>query len=618
MDAIERHLDGCLSCRAALSDARENGGPALVEPDTSIRGRSELQVLSEPRRVHEPRFTLTPPFALGRYHVEARIGNGGMGTVFRAVHTRLRKPVAIKILAPFQITHPRAVARFEREIEAVGRLDHPHIVRATDAGEADGLHFLVMDLIDGFDLSRLVRLCGPLPPAEACELARAAALGLQCAHEAGLVHRDIKPSNLILSAQGVLKILDLGLALLSLPEQADELTASGQVMGTANYMAPEQWQSSHDVDIRADLYSLGCTLYFLLGGRPPFDGFDQKRTAHQSARVPPLASFRSDLPGELSAILERLLAKDPDDRYATPAEVAWALEPLCRRADLPALVRRAVATERGGISAAGPASPGYTPVPREPSTVDVHGRRKKARFVRRTAVAVVAVAALLSLGLFWLQGRSDPEPQRPVFKAGERYELLNWPPTQFWWYSPTRESRYSWDRQTKRLHVYTHSLALLSLGTNRHPRFSLHLGLRQPAWTGDIGVFFGGTRDPQTGHLSCQYIELYRRNSRPVEYRLERRHVRIEPLPLGEPAFTDGGLGGCKLAEEPAPREYTLQIQVAPGRLADVRWDGAPCPGLIDQNLQVAAPPQDFQGEFGLLCRRGSVQLNFASYSPWD
>jgi serine/threonine protein kinase len=209
-----------------------------------------------------------------------------MGTVYRAVHTRLKKPFAIKVLHIDRTADPHAVARFQRELEAIGRLDHDNIGRATDAGEVGGLHFLVMELVDGIDLSRLIRHRGPLPIADACELARQAALGLQCAHERGLVHRDVKPSNLLLSAQGELKVLDLGLALLSHGRRASgELTATGQVMGTADYMAPEQWEASHSVDIRAEVYSLGCTLHTLLTGRPPFGGAEydsvmKKMAAH--------------------------------------------------------------------------------------------------------------------------------------------------------------------------------------------------------------------------------------------------------------------------------------------------------------------------------------------------
>jgi serine/threonine protein kinase len=194
------------------------------------------------------------------YKLLAELGKGGMGTVYRALHTKLDREVALKILPAERTKDPEAVDRFQREMKAVGKLEHPHIVRATDAGEQDGTHFLVMEYVEGLDLSELVQVIGPLPVADACEVIRQAAVGLQAAHEHGMVHRDIKPSNLMLAANGRVKILDLGLALLD-PQRGDvddegggrDLTSDGQIMGTFDYMAPEQAGDSHGVDIRADI-----------------------------------------------------------------------------------------------------------------------------------------------------------------------------------------------------------------------------------------------------------------------------------------------------------------------------------------------------------------------------
>ena len=228
----------------------------------------------------------------------------------------------------------QAVARFRREMKAVGKLDHPHIVRATDAGHVDGRYYLVMELIDGLDLTRLVERHGPLPVPEACELIRQAALGLEHAHQHGLVHRDVKPSNLLLDREGRVKVLDLGLALLNVESQlSQDLTHSGQVMGTLDYMAPEQANDTRLVDIRADIYSLGCTLYELLTGQPPFSDPQycspiNKMMAHAKATPPSVQSRRSEVSDELAQLLERMMAKDSDERFATPAELAVALEPF--------------------------------------------------------------------------------------------------------------------------------------------------------------------------------------------------------------------------------------------------------------------------------------------------
>jgi hypothetical protein len=259
--------------------------------------------------------------------------------------------VALKILPAERARDPEARARFLREMKAVGGLEHPHIVAALDAGEAEGRLYLAMEFVDGLSLAEVLERHGPLPVADACEAARQAALGLQHAHEHGLVHRDVKPANLRLTPAGQVKVLDLGLAhfLCDDPAARQGLTAAGHTLGTADYMAPEQWADPRTADIRADLYSLGCTLYGLLAGRPPFGGAEydtwrKKMQAHEQAPVPPIRGLRPEVPDGLAALLERLLAKKPADRPATPAEVAEALAAYSAGSDLGRLVRDAEQT----------------------------------------------------------------------------------------------------------------------------------------------------------------------------------------------------------------------------------------------------------------------------------
>lgn len=280
---------------------------------------------------------------LGEYALLAKLGEGGMGTVYKALHTELDRLVAIKVMRPGPVGEDWAAARFRREIKAVAALEHANIVRAHDARKIADTHFLVMEYVEGIDLHGLVDRFGPLGVADACELVRQAALGLQCAHEHGLVHRDIKPSNLMLSRQGQVKILDLGLARGRAGASLSiAMTAAGQVMGTPDFMAPEQSSDSHTVDIRADIYSLGCTFYKLLTGVAPFSGPEYqtllaKLAAHCERMPPPVSQFRRDVPDELVSVLDRMLAKSPADRFATPADVAEALLGwtrgcnLCRR-----------------------------------------------------------------------------------------------------------------------------------------------------------------------------------------------------------------------------------------------------------------------------------------------
>lgn len=294
---------------------------------------------------------------LGDYELLARLGQGGMGKVYKARHTRLKRIVALKVLPKERLDNPEAIARFEREMEAVGRLEHANIARAHDAREIGGVRFLVMEYIDGLDLSEIVRRVGPLSIADACEVCCQTALALECSHENGLVHRDVKPSNLMLSRSGQVKLLDLGLAQIQghPPEVKGEgrstnpeLTGIGQVMGTPDYVAPEQVRESHTVDIRADIYSLGCTLYTLLAGQPPYgDGeYDtpmKKVEGHLHRKVPSIQRRRPDVPSGLVGLLSRMMAKEPDRRPATPGEVRDALAPLRMGSKLIGLLREAQA-----------------------------------------------------------------------------------------------------------------------------------------------------------------------------------------------------------------------------------------------------------------------------------
>ena len=215
---------------------------------------------------------------LGPYQLLDKLGEGGMGAVYKARHVKLGRLVALKVLPPHVLSRPDALARFEREMMAVGSLQHPNVVQAHDAGEIGGVHYLSMEYVEGQDLHELVKAKGPMSIANACKVIRQAALGLAAAHKLGLVHRDIKPSNLFVTkATGQIKILDMGLALLSEEQAPAALTSTGQCFGTPDYMAPEQWEDAHTCDARADLYAHGCTLFLLLVGRTPYGG-DEYRT----------------------------------------------------------------------------------------------------------------------------------------------------------------------------------------------------------------------------------------------------------------------------------------------------------------------------------------------------
>ncbi len=279
---------------------------------------------------------------LGQYVLVDKLGEGGMGQVFKARHPVMNRVVALKVIRGECLAHPDAVNRFRREIQAAARLLHPNIVVAFDAAQAGDTHFLVMEYVEGTSLAGLLGKQGRLPVGRACDYVRQAALGLQHAHERGLVHRDVKPANLLLTADGrQVKVADLGLARLTQRPQdaaATPLTQANATMGTLDYMAPEQAVDAATADIRADVYSLGCTLSHLLTGQVPFPGGSamQKLIWHQQARPAPVRELRPDAPPALSDAVARMMAKRPEDRPQTPAAVAQSLEPFCTEGPPPA------------------------------------------------------------------------------------------------------------------------------------------------------------------------------------------------------------------------------------------------------------------------------------------
>ncbi len=268
-------------------------------------------------------------FFLGKYRLLSLLGSGGMSAVYLAEHVLMRRRVAIKVLPKQRVDDSSYLERFHREAQAVAALDHRNIVRAYDVDQEKDIHFLVMEYVPGQSLHELVVNNGPLDYVLAAEYMRQAAEGLHHAHRMGMVHRDIKPGNLLLDEKGTVKLLDLGLARFFDEKDEHSLTVKHdeKVLGTADYLSPEQALNSHTVDLRSDIYSMGCTLYFLLTGHPPFpDGtLAQRLLSHQSKLPKPLLEVRPDAPPGLIIVLERLMAKKPEDRYQTAKDAATGL-----------------------------------------------------------------------------------------------------------------------------------------------------------------------------------------------------------------------------------------------------------------------------------------------------
>jgi tRNA A-37 threonylcarbamoyl transferase component Bud32 len=305
-------------------------------------------------------------FTIGKYKVLEKLGSGGMGQVFLCEHKLMRRRVAVKVLPTAKADDPSSLERFYREARAVAAVDHPNIVRAYDIDQDENLHFLVMEYVDGTNLQDLVKKFGPLDITRACHYIYGAAIGLQHAHEIGLVHRDIKPGNILVDRAGVVKILDMGLARF-FNDEDDILTKKydENVLGTADYLAPEQALESHTVDIRADIYSLGATFYYLLTASPlfPEGSVAQKLIWHQNRSPRPIKSLRPEVPDDVVAVIDRMMMKDPAKRYQTPAEVMaalahWVVTPIPPPADkeMPILSPAAGGTGRAPAAAPGAGS----------------------------------------------------------------------------------------------------------------------------------------------------------------------------------------------------------------------------------------------------------------------
>jgi serine/threonine protein kinase len=310
-----------------------NSLPQTIDPFAALLVRESLLTFFQAKQLKLGRYKR---FTIGsKYRLLELIGAGGMGAVYLCEHTLMKRLVALKILPTEKLEDPSNLERFHREARAVAALDHPNIVRAYDIDLHEKLHFLVMEYVDGNSLQDIIARHGPMDPIRAAHYIAQSAVGLQHAHELGMVHRDVKPGNLLLDRTGVIKVLDMGLARFFNKSQ-DNVTEKYDdkcVLGTADYLAPEQAVSS-TVDIRADIYSLGGTLYYMLTGQTPFpDGtIAAKLVAHQTREPRPITAYRSDVPDGILDVLAVMMAKEPSERYQEPIEVA---EALAEWADLP-------------------------------------------------------------------------------------------------------------------------------------------------------------------------------------------------------------------------------------------------------------------------------------------
>jgi serine/threonine protein kinase len=343
---VSRHLETCVDCKrqvaelpgdSLLDKLRQANGPV----GTPAPGQTMAPLApAKPSQPASAPPNSVPPELLNnaQYDILRELGAGGMGVVYLARNKLMDRLEVLKVISTAVVHKEGALDRFLREIRAAAALSHDNVVKAYTALQLGDLLVFAMEYVEGDDLSKVVKTQGSLAIANACYYARQVALGLQHAHDKNMVHRDIKPHNLILARVGkkhMVKILDFGLAKAASEKKLDrDLTGQGRMLGTPDYMAPEQILDAASADIRADIYSLGCTLYYLLTGAPPFDANSlfELLQAHQSTVAKPLNLVRPEVPVELAAVVAKMMAKEPSKRYQKPVEVAQALTPFFMKA----------------------------------------------------------------------------------------------------------------------------------------------------------------------------------------------------------------------------------------------------------------------------------------------
>jgi hypothetical protein len=530
------------------------------------------------------------------YEIVRFLGEGGMGAVFEAIHVRLKRPVALKFLRPERIAEEGSVLRFAREMEVIGRLDHPNIVRAYDAGELGGTYYLAMEFVDGCSAAALASPQAALPVPAACEIARQTALALGCAHRHGLVHRDVKPGNILVSRSGQVKLADLGLARSQhVNIDGEFLTSDREIVGTIDYIAPEQAAAGHAIDFRADFYSLGCTLYRLLSGRVPFaapkyDSAVKKLLAHATARPEPIVKGPHDIPSDLAVLVERLMSKSPADRHRDADAVAQSLTPFCHGADLSALVLSVCqvrATESADVR---------TDVVAKATSTVRHRRRVSRRWILSTS-ALGGATAVCGVGYWGLAA-----PLRRLFRQPARAlwtEELGVEPSEIEYpYHPGKQF-WHYDEDARAIVTTGHDPCLIRIGDVSDGRHLIGIDLEQGTWNGQCGLFLGYRVGEYSGdtvalmHL-VRIVSTMDRTGRQSVLAVQRGYAAIEPPTA---ALVETGAYHRAEVAWPKGQHARLEVQFSHRGLERVRFQ--------DQEL------------IALVAPHLSAQITHSCYGPW-
>jgi serine/threonine protein kinase len=638
--SLSAHLEVCTACQSRLTTLRRvsqapTGDPApapTLSPDERPTPAPVVDSQNRPigkvyvaggQGSFEPTMTLADvhlrvPQRIGQYELVRLIGRGGMGLVYEARHKRLGRAVAVKLLPGLHLSDRNAIVRMQRETAAAGRVQHPNIVFATDAGEQDGIDYLVMEYIEGFDVARLVGFLGPLAPADACEIIRQTALGLAHIHACGLVHRDLKPSNLMLAADGSVKILDLGLALLREGRLSDDesATQAGYLLGTADYVSPEQARDPHHADVRSDLYSLGCTFYKLLTGQAPFgdsehESVSKKLDAHRNALPRPIRELRPDLPPEIESIMARLLAKRPDDRFQAPAELAAALAPLAVGANLPA-VSHAVSQRCNLARTPFSDTSQQTPPPAEAST-HPHGRTATpgAAVVRPRgwlwpALGVGAVLLLIT-SLVMMPARdkktADAKPPSAPFPG------LDSAPEEILLPGDAGLHDFKVHEDLQMIRAGSNTRQLIKLGELTPGDGSISLELHFPEDRGEAGLFFGYHKNVQRGTVVGEsrfiYLDTLPRVVGNEGYRFEHKQAQLQPL--NAVPVTIVGIGENVPAKP--QRQFHLEVNFSRAGITAIKLDGKEYPRLLQPRTQQRFDSHDIWGIWGIYNNGSTIHV---------
>ncbi|WP_167546942.1 serine/threonine protein kinase [Stieleria maiorica] len=639
-DSAILHLDTCEPCRTAVEQIG-GGLQAIGEsdscPDDALAGvqnetacQIALQELLQHSAALLPSVTAPPPpfEMLGPYRLLELIGSGGMGAVYLAEHQRLKRRCAVKLLPPERVMQAGWLERFDREMTTIASLEHPQIVRATDAGHEAGWHYLVMEYLNGLDIGRIAGRMGQLEVADACEIIRQAALGLAHIHDSGLVHRDIKPSNLMLTQSGTIKLLDLGLVLDGDDPLAkdDRLTTVGHVMGTMPYMAPEQLADSRDVRPQSDIYSLGATLYRLIAGHPPHRserGLAAQVLAITSRDAQPLDAIREDIDRDVVNLVAKMLSRDPAKRPASASEIARQLEPLAKPSRLKRLLRDAIRKHSAEDL------PRSTMLPSLGKAAGSDDRSKVKRWLMGAALAFVLVAAAVVIKIQTDRGElvihSEHDGLTVLVKQGD--EVVNRLTV-----ASGKENRTTLRKGTYQVEIIGGGDALVlsedvvtigrggqqSVDVLRRdpPKGDLlsmampgigatsgeqNLASEDPSTLGDESATPGAAETApatlpasRTGGMPAE-MDLASFDGKPPSYWLEQIHTETEMEPLGEAIYAT--VGGLQDLARRGMATSLLHERVIETLLARAREFGGlerrlpPLPGTTDQTI---TPSQHF------------------------